>query len=137
MRPETTPRLRALLSVGAFVLLAGACSTNREPAPERGGERTAASEPAPLPPAAPAEPRAGGGQGGQAAAGTIRVRGRLTEEGVECPALRSEDGKLYTLAGELQGFGPGDQVVVEGTVAEMSICMQGTTISVAKIERAG
>lgn len=67
--------------------------------------------------------------------GTIRVAGRLTDEGVECPALRTEDGALYTLTGDLGGAQPGDRVVVEGTLPDMSMCMQGTTIAVARIER--
>lgn len=69
--------------------------------------------------------------------GTIRVTGRLTDEGVECPALRGDDGQLYTLAGDTGAFRPGDRVTVAGRVAEMSTCMQGTTISVQEIERAG
>lgn len=65
----------------------------------------------------------------------IRVRGTLTDEGAECPALRGEFGALYTLAdGELD-HPTGTQLVVEGTIAEMSICMQGTTIEVSSIER--
>lgn len=63
----------------------------------------------------------------------VSVRGQLTNEGVECPALRGQDGTLYTLAGETGRFDEGDYVHVEGTVAEMSICMQGTTISVNNI----
>jgi hypothetical protein len=70
-------------------------------------------------------------------AGGVRVTGRLTDEGVECPALRGDDGQLYTLAGETGGFRPGDRVTVAGAVAEMSFCMQGTTISVRSIEAAG
>jgi len=69
-------------------------------------------------------------------AGTVRVTGRLTDEGVECPALRGEDGKLYTLSGATDGFHTGDRVTVVGTLAEMSICMQGTTIAVQSIEAA-
>ncbi len=63
------------------------------------------------------------------------VRGVLTAEGVECPALRGDDGILYTLAGKTEGFEIGDRVRVEGTVAEMSICQQGTTIDVKKIQK--
>lgn len=72
-----------------------------------------------------------------ARAGEVRVTGRLTDEGVECPALRGDDGRLYTLAGDAGGFKPGDRVTVVGTVAEMSTCMQGTTIGVRTIDRAG
>lgn len=65
--------------------------------------------------------------------GAVCVRGRLTDEGVECPALRSEGGELYTLAGETAPFEVGDEVCVCGIVAEMSFCMQGTTIAVTEI----
>ncbi|HEV2147775.1 MAG TPA: DUF5818 domain-containing protein, partial [Longimicrobiaceae bacterium] len=78
-----------------------------------------------------------GGAMAEDTAGTVRVTGRLTDEGVECPALRGDDGQLYTLAGETGGFRPGDRVTVTGRVAEMSFCMQGTTISVRTVERAG
>jgi hypothetical protein len=71
-----------------------------------------------------------GGNGGQ----MINVRGTLTDEGVECQALRGDDGELYTLTGDLSGFEEGDRVKVRGTVAEVSICQQGTTIEVQSIK---
>jgi hypothetical protein len=67
---------------------------------------------------------------------TIVVVGKLTDEGVECRALRAEDGTLYTLVGELNGFKVGDKVRVVGQRAEISTCMQGTTLSVKNIKRA-
>ena len=63
----------------------------------------------------------------------ICVRGHLTDEGIECPALRSESQSLYTLAGDIAGFEVGDEVCVCGTAAEVSFCMQGITISVTQI----
>jgi|GEM_PF-6753045 len=134
MRPNTVHAARALLSVGGLVLVMGStgCSTNREPAPDGGTRSEAASRPVATP-----APGGGGAAAEAPPSGTVRVRGRLTDEGVECQALRGDDGKLYTLGGDLKGFKTGDRVVVEGTVAEMSICMQGTTIGVTKIERAG
>jgi len=45
-------------------------------------------------------------------------------EGVECQAFRSEDGELFTLIGDLEGYGNRDKVVVCGTVAEISFCMR-------------
>ena len=71
-----------------------------------------------------------------AQSGAVSVIGTLTDEGVECPAMRGDDGKLYTLtpAGATSGYGPGDRVQVNGTVAEMSICQQGTTISVLGVQ---
>lgn len=64
----------------------------------------------------------------------VTVTGTLSNEGATCPALRGDDGKLYTLVPtETGAFGPGDRVKVTGTVAEMSTCMQGTTLSVTSI----
>jgi hypothetical protein len=94
-------------------------------------------------PGATADTSTGGRMGTDASGGTaagageVRVTGLLTDEGVECPALRGDDGRLYTLAGDTGGFKPGDRVIVVGTVAEMSMCMQGTTIGVRTIEKAG
>jgi uncharacterized protein DUF5818 len=67
---------------------------------------------------------------------SMTVTGKLTNEGVECKAMRGDDGKLYTLTGDLKGFRIGDRVKVTGRIAEMSNCMQGTTLGVEKIERA-
>ena len=63
----------------------------------------------------------------------ICLRGLLTDEGIECPALRNESQALYTLAGEMAPFEVGDDVCVCGTVVEVSFCMQGTTIAVMQI----
>ena len=65
--------------------------------------------------------------------GPICIKGTLTDEGVECQAFRSVDGELFTLVGGLNGFKNGDEVVVCGTIAELSFCMQGTTINVSWI----
>jgi hypothetical protein len=64
----------------------------------------------------------------------IQVRGTLTGEGVECQALRSADGQLYTLTGDLGGFKTGDRVRVKGEIAQISTCQQGITIAVEKIQ---
>jgi hypothetical protein len=64
---------------------------------------------------------------------TICVKGKLTNEGVECQTLRTTDDEIYTLVGELNGFKIGDEVVVCGTIADISFCMQGTTINVSWI----
>ena len=74
--------------------------------------------------------------GNQKKAGTITVTGTLTDEGVTCQALRGDDGQLYTIGGDLGKFTTGDRVTVTGTVAEVSICQQGTTIDVQKIKKA-
>ena len=68
--------------------------------------------------------------------GMVLRQGQLTNEGVECPALRGDDGVLYTLIGNIAEFEAGDDVTIEGTLPDAAICMQGTTIQVARI-RAG
>jgi LysM repeat protein len=57
----------------------------------------------------------------------VTVTGRVTDEGVECTAIRGSDGRLYTLAGNVQGLRPGDRVEVIGRRVEASLCMQGMT----------
>jgi hypothetical protein len=64
---------------------------------------------------------------------TVQISGVITDEGVECTALRGADGRLYTLASNSGGFQPGDRVRVIGRVAQASFCMQGTTIEVRRI----
>lgn len=60
----------------------------------------------------------------------ICVRGRLTGEGIECQALRGDDGTLYTLVGPRITAKTGVPVCACGTLARFSTCMQGTTIVV-------
>jgi hypothetical protein len=66
------------------------------------------------------------------------IVGVLTDEGAECPAMRGDDGTLYTLMprGVTDGFAVGDRVRIIGNEADVSICQQGTTIDVERIERA-
>ena len=67
---------------------------------------------------------------GPAPGTAVSITGTLSSEGAECPALRGDDGKLYTLADpSAGGFGPGDRVHVTGEVAGMSMCLQGITIA--------
>jgi hypothetical protein len=67
----------------------------------------------------------------------ITVVGTLTNEGIECQAMRADsNNKLYTLTGNLHGFSNGDHVKVLGEIAEVSFCQQGTTIDVKSITRA-
>ena len=70
----------------------------------------------------------------EAAPDEICVRGRITDEGVECQAMRGRDGRLYTLVGD-PGEAPaaGSELCVCGRVAELSSCMQGTTVVVTRI----
>ena len=70
---------------------------------------------------------------GESLGRTIVVKGKLTDEGVECQTLRTDAGELYSLVGDLRGFQVGDQVYVAGTIAEFSLCQQGLTIVVSWI----
>ena len=69
----------------------------------------------------------------KAASKRICVRGRLTDEGVECQALRGADGKLYTLGKPKVSAKTGAAVCACGGVVAASICMQGVTIAVTRM----
>jgi hypothetical protein len=75
--------------------------------------------------------------GAPAQAESVHVTGTLTDEGVECRAMRGDDGVLYSLVPKhkLQGLQPGDHIEVEGSISPVSFCMQGTTIAVERIEK--
>ena len=60
----------------------------------------------------------------------VHIKGIVTDEGIECPAVRAEDGKLYTLTGFSEKLYVGDVLEIVGKPVEVSICMQGITISV-------
>lgn len=64
---------------------------------------------------------------------SVTVVGVLVDEGVECPAIRGEDGRLYTLAGGGRDIPVGTRVRVSGAVAEVSTCMQGTTLGISEL----
>jgi len=68
----------------------------------------------------------------------VALDGTLSNEGVECPAFRGDDGKLYALTDPAAGgFRPGDRVHVVGEVAGMSLCMQGIPLTGTTITPAG
>jgi hypothetical protein len=58
------------------------------------------------------------------------IEGVLTDEGVECPAMRAADGTLYTLMGDLRGFKPNEPVCIVPEPIDMTYCLQGTTMHV-------
>ena len=67
----------------------------------------------------------------------VTISGTVTGEGVECLAVRGDDGQLYTLAGDVGDLEPGDRVQVQGQRAEVSFCQQGTTIDVRRYRTIG
>lgn len=82
------------------------------------------------------EPRGRPGNPGRPGSDRVRVVGVLSNEGATCPTLRGDNGRLYSIAGDLQGYRGGDRVEIVGEVAEMSACMQGTTIAPVSIRPA-
>lgn len=68
------------------------------------------------------DPAAGTRPSGQPA--LLTVEGRI-RDGVECPVLRTPDGKTYALSLGEADFGPGDYVEITGELADASFCQQG------------
>ena len=114
--------MRWFVVSGLWVVLLGASCSRK--APEPGSDSTSGSK-----------SDSGPGSVSAPSDGLMTIRGRLTDEGVECPAMRDEQGILYTLSGDLGSFRPGDQVCVRGRTVEMSICQQGVTIAVVSIAK--
>lgn len=67
---------------------------------------------------------------------SIDVTGTITREGITCTALRGDDGRLYTLTGQLAGIQPGDRVRISGDPVQTSYCQQGTTVNLRAIRPA-
>lgn len=66
---------------------------------------------------------------------SVRVDGTVSDEGVECPAVRGRAGELYTLTGLDASYETDTRVRVWGRIVEASICMQGVTVQVDSIAR--
>jgi hypothetical protein len=66
---------------------------------------------------------------------TLFVTGSVTTTGAECPAVRGDDGKTYTIAAPSpMPLRNGLHVRAIGSQAQVSTCMQGTTIRATSIE---
>ena len=65
--------------------------------------------------------------------GIFQRTGEISDEGVECLAMRDGDGFLYSLIGNTDGLEAGQSVVLQGRYVEASICMQGITMEVVEI----
>ena len=66
---------------------------------------------------------------------TLIVNGSVTNTGAECPAVRGEDGKTYTIATPApMALRDGVHVRAIGSQAQVSTCMQGTTVRTTSIE---
>lgn len=67
-------------------------------------------------------------------AGIVHLRGEVTAEGLRCTAMRGDDGRLYTLEGDVvPGVRPGDDIQVAARVLRSSPCRQGTTLGVERL----
>jgi hypothetical protein len=68
---------------------------------------------------------------------SVTVTGTLIEGGVICRAMRGDDSVLYTLlrTAAVRELQTGDRLRVEGRIAELSICQQGTTIEIMRLEK--
>ncbi len=66
---------------------------------------------------------------------TVIVTGTVSDSGVECPVVRGSDGKDYSVAtnGKIMPKS-GTHVRVAGSVAQVSMCQQGTTIRATSID---
>lgn len=65
----------------------------------------------------------------------IHLQGVLVEGGAECQRFRADDNRYYTLLGDLHGFHTGDRVEISGNIAEVSHCMQDTTLTIKSIRK--
>ena len=70
-------------------------------------------------------------------AGTVVREGRVTDEGAECLTMRGEYDELYALVGQTTGLSAGEEVRLEASVAESSICAEGTTLNVVRVIASG
>lgn len=69
--------------------------------------------------------------------GLSSIVGVLTNEGVRCPTLRDDRGRLFTLLGDLRGYRDGDRVLVQGSIAaDDRICGQAEALAIAAIDSA-
>ena len=68
----------------------------------------------------------------------VFLEGRLTDEGVECQAIRDFEGELYTLTGDLGSLSnmqAGDPIRILGRPIDASPCQQGTTLEIMEVTR--
>ena len=68
--------------------------------------------------------------------GMVQRTGRITDEGMGCVTMRDGDEYMYALTGDLDGLGPGDEVVVEGAISVEGPCGGADSIAVVRWSRA-
>ncbi len=62
--------------------------------------------------------------------GLVQRTGRITDEGIGCPALRDNDQYMYALSGNVSGLEPGDSVVVVGGISLSGECGEVDSIDI-------
>ena len=70
-----------------------------------------------------------------AALAMITVTGVVTDEGVECRAMRGDDGVFYTFTDLPDEIQAGDRIEVRGTEMGDSTCQQGVTLRTVRVAR--
>lgn len=65
----------------------------------------------------------------------IVITGILSDEGIECKAMRADDGRLYTFTNLPNEIATGDRITIEGAKQRVSICQQGITIKLDAVKR--
>ena len=65
----------------------------------------------------------------------ITVSGVVTDEGVECRAMRGDDGLLYTFVDLPAEIATGDRIEVRGAEMADSTCQQGVTLRTVRVAR--
>ena len=65
----------------------------------------------------------------------MTISGKLIRGGVECPAMMGDDGQLYSLMGNIEGFRIGQHVLVTGERQALSYCRRGTAIKIDSIRQ--
>ncbi len=68
-------------------------------------------------------------------AAMIAVSGVVTDEGVECRAMRGDDGVLYTFRDLPDEIEAGDRIEVRGAEMGDSTCQQGVTLRTVRVAR--
>ncbi|HXV85508.1 MAG TPA: DUF5818 domain-containing protein [Gemmatimonadales bacterium] len=65
--------------------------------------------------------------------GLVMREGVLRRDGAQCPSLRTDDGLVYGLTGDLDTLAAGTRVEVEGTLAEVAACARELTLRVVNV----
>jgi len=65
--------------------------------------------------------------------GRVLRAGTVTDEGTVCPTMRSDEGYLYALIGDIEDVRVGEYLEVEAVFEEISHCTEGDALRVVKV----